>query len=612
MKKVEFIIFALLLVLIPAVVSAQGITALDTVRWEQGQRYKFYGGVEFSYRNYTEERNGVTTRDETAFMQRYSLGLSGYIWRPKLIIFSSDVSFMIYNQDPKNDSRNINFGFNSVVFPRTRFPLILFASRSTTTFDGYLGSGNDTTSTNFGARWGYTTLTNKKLILSYAHSTYDIKGDGSGDSTTVLDTFIVDFQSAPYLDRRKLYSNYRNNRNLNLNNYNNNYNNYNNNGNSGNNANNNSNNNDARKKIKLDLGLGITWGLTYEFQNYKTDDSMTSTDGEKSHRLRLHASRDIWRLFSAYSELVLYKQEDVKNMYLTINLKRQTERFYSYNNYNFSSLDDGKIKSTRHDIRTQNTYWHTKNLTFTAGASYNRYKQEGSDTSENYDMNLGVNYVKYFPSHVMQVYANTAFSPSSSTEDSYSAGYGIRFESLPKIYKSFTYKYSGAYTGTYDSKGDITNKIELDADAIRNFKRFTLISSAGLDYYMNSNEGSSESSGFTFNIQTNLYTRLTNYSTLSIKAQYILGRTSNASSHSLLLEERLNFILYRNLDLSVSALQRMNSSDGSDYKYYEVLTSLNYRLRKVYLHGEFNISNEDDNGTKIKKRTIYLRLTRPI
>lgn len=617
-QRLLIIIFLFLPLFIPDIARAQRASTLDVVRWEQAQRYRFYGGIELSYRNYKEELDGILRKDESIFEQRYGLGLSGYIWRPKLIIFSSDISFVINNQDPKNDYKSLNFGFNSVIFPKTRFPLILHAGRSTNTFDGYLGSERTGTTTSYGIRWGYATLRNTKLILGYSHTNSETEGGTFGDSSITVDSFILDLISFPYVDRRKLYmmnnsgveanSNVSGNADSNAGNSNNSG------GNAGDNSGNAGNVQVSRSRVlKLDLGFQLTWGLTYEFLRYKTEDGFSSSDDEKSHRLRIFATRGLFNLFTAYTELALYKTGDVKNVNFLFDLTRQTQKYYTYNNYNFTRDDDGRNVSTRHTIRTQNTYWYSRNLVFNAGLSYNRFTPERSDSYDLFDMHTGVSYSRYFTSYVMQAYLSTGYNSSSLTDNYYAINYGLRIESMPKITRFLTYKYSGEFSGSYSSDEESINRFELKADAMRSFRLFTLTGAASINYSISSVKGGSRSTGVSLDLTTGVYARLSRYATLNLSATYNASRSSsNISSYSLTLSESLSFVLYRNLNLSVGAIQGETSSDGYRSRYYEIHASLDYRLRKVFLHGEYNISDQDDNGTILRKRTIYLRLSRPI
>ncbi|OGW25832.1 MAG: hypothetical protein A2X59_00430 [Nitrospirae bacterium GWC2_42_7] len=626
MKKGKLLLLVLLvLVLLPSLAGAQS-------RWDHSKRYRFYGIADFSYRNYSGEVNGAKEEQKTFGMQ-YSLGLSGYIWRPRLALFRSEIYFSFYKQTPKSDSRGIGFNFESLIFPMTRFPLSLNASRSTSTLDGFLGLNNTTTITQFSSRWSYSSRTNKMFSIAHSHSIYERDNQNTGKTESTFDYFTISLRGSPYFDRGSFLNNFRNNNRNNFrnNNRNNNSNNDNtednsedggnNGGNNNSNLNNNNNNTNLSHRSSSDFGLGITWGVQYELQKYKTD-SGSSSDTGKSQRLSLFAQRDLFNFFSAYADLVFYKSDTNKDTHFSFSLQRRTEKFYSYNSYAFSMLDDHNVKSTSHDIRTSNIYNYSKNLTFNGNLSYNRYTRENEDTQNKYEANLGANYnyhySKRFDSSILTAYAGTGLSSSmnsatGSSSHSYALylSYGSRYETYQRTNGLFLYSYYGELIGTADTEGSINDSISLGISASRSFRKFTLTSSASLGYSINMPSEGASSNGLSFVLNAGLYARPTRYSTFSATAQYSAYRSGSSSSNSLILNENLKIDLYRNFYLTVAATQTMTSSDGNTSKSNEILTSLNYRIRKLYLHGEYNISSRDDNGNIINKRVIFLRATRP-
>lgn len=628
MIKGKLLLVLFVLVMLPSVVSAQ-------IRWEQAQRYRFYGVVDFSYKNYNEEVNGVKG-DEKSYGMQYRLGLSGYIWRPRLAIFSSDVSFAMVKQTPKSDDRNLGFSFNAIFFPITRFPLFLSASRYTSNLDGNLGYNNTTTSTQYSANWYYSSLTHKTFEIRHLHLINDTDYQSTGKVKNVFDYLSISLRGSPYFDRRSLYNNFRNNnRNSNSNMPKKNNDNSDDNsedegkdvGKNNVNLKNNVNSKNLGSSTSLENRLGISWGVQYELQNHKTD-SASLSETEKSQRLSLFASRDLFNFFSAHSDLVFYKTDTDKDTYLTFNLYRQTEKFYSYNSYAFSNLDDQDVKSTTHDIRTSNIYHYSKELTFNGNVTYNRYTKQNEATITKYEADLGANYnyayAKHFDAAILTAYAGTGLTSSmnsntKSSSHSYAVylGYGSRYETYQKTNGLFSYTYYADLVGTADSKGSLHDSLTIGVSASRAFRKFSITSSANIGYTINKPHEGVSSNGLSFGLNAGLYARPTRYSTFSATAQYSATRSDSSTYNTLTLIENLNINLYRNLDLNVAATQIATSSDSTNSldrtttTYNQILTSLNYRIRKLYLHGEYNISSQDDNGSIIKKRVIFLRATRP-
>lgn len=94
-------------------------------------RYILTGLVDFRYSRYSTDdiiRN--------SFGQIYTLNLRGPIWHPRFMLFRTRVSFgqtEIYGTGDENTSQLLNFNFDSVFLPRSRFPLTLYFDRSTST-----------------------------------------------------------------------------------------------------------------------------------------------------------------------------------------------------------------------------------------------------------------------------------------------------------------------------------------------------------------------------------------------------------------------------------------------------------------------------------------------
>ncbi len=94
-------------------------------------RYILTGVVDFRYDRYSADdviRN--------SFGQIYRLNLMGPIWHPRFMVFRTRASFgqtEIYGAGEENTSQILNFSFDSVFLPRSRFPLTLYFDRSTST-----------------------------------------------------------------------------------------------------------------------------------------------------------------------------------------------------------------------------------------------------------------------------------------------------------------------------------------------------------------------------------------------------------------------------------------------------------------------------------------------
>jgi len=170
------------------------------------RRFSFNGVVELIYKDYAikTKSNGKTTENSfSTFEQRYTLGVKGYIYHPKLAVFSTRVTFrdqkMIKTTSSlKPESKNLIYELQAVFLPYRPISLQTYAMVSDSTVTGLNGNPYDSRITNYGTILGMN-LRNWPLIrLEYYHLNIKPTGSQTNKEETTNNSY--------YLNIRGLFS----------------------------------------------------------------------------------------------------------------------------------------------------------------------------------------------------------------------------------------------------------------------------------------------------------------------------------------------------------------------------------------------------------------------
>lgn len=123
-------------------------------------------GIDFSYLNDTYENNAYTSEKTESFEQRYNLDVKGLVIDPNLMVYNASIGYVDTATETTSlntHSKVDNYAFDTTILRKSRIPLSLAASRSTTDTT----SGVETTTDNFGAGWYLKLRTLPWTKLSY-------------------------------------------------------------------------------------------------------------------------------------------------------------------------------------------------------------------------------------------------------------------------------------------------------------------------------------------------------------------------------------------------------------------------------------------------------------
>jgi hypothetical protein len=139
--------------------------------------FSFSGLVELVYKDYNTEikhRRDVKS-GYSVFQQKYSLAVKGYIYHPKLAVFSSQLTFRydnVFNSTSffEPDSRNINYELQAIFLPYRPISLSTYATVNDFKIDSFSwGNPLDNRIVNYGAILGVNLKNYPTVRFEYYH-----------------------------------------------------------------------------------------------------------------------------------------------------------------------------------------------------------------------------------------------------------------------------------------------------------------------------------------------------------------------------------------------------------------------------------------------------------
>lgn len=153
-------------------------TALYGKSQPHNKRFRLTGLIEFKYLGYSiESGNGSKTSSNT-FEQHYKLGLRGYIYDPRLALFSS---YITYHQtkpmgnnasDGNSNSKDISYELLADFFPNRPINVSAFAMRTTYNYQGSIAAGNNALTNYYGLHLASSYKRLPNFIFEYTHWDY--------------------------------------------------------------------------------------------------------------------------------------------------------------------------------------------------------------------------------------------------------------------------------------------------------------------------------------------------------------------------------------------------------------------------------------------------------
>lgn len=189
--------------IITVLIIVTSLTALARVanaqmRVDYPSRFRIFGVVELSYRNYyveTESNRYKSDRSSQTFRQYYKVGAEGFIYHPRLAIYSASLS---YNNTKFNPDRgqnvttsDIGYDIQTTLLPYRPVAFDFYARKIDYTFN-YTGDPVDTSSLLYGARLRMRKKNWPSIRLEYYHWEYDLLRYKSQTDKRIEDRYILD------------------------------------------------------------------------------------------------------------------------------------------------------------------------------------------------------------------------------------------------------------------------------------------------------------------------------------------------------------------------------------------------------------------------------------
>jgi hypothetical protein len=173
------------------------------------RKYHVKGLIELTYQNYTEQSTtpGRTSKTEwNTFEQRYRLGLEGFIYNPKLFIYSANVSYYLGKTQNSGDAwRNkaVNYDLSASFLQSRPVSVDIFALKVNSTIEGIAKEPYDIASLYYGARLRFTKKKYPSVRLEYTHWGYTIERT-SGERIPYEEFYGGESPFITFRERRKI------------------------------------------------------------------------------------------------------------------------------------------------------------------------------------------------------------------------------------------------------------------------------------------------------------------------------------------------------------------------------------------------------------------------
>lgn len=215
MKRITVIHVLSVLPLITSLLALSGIAEAQ-MRVEYPNRFRLSGIVELSYRSYyveTTSNRYTIDRSNQTFRQYYKAGAEGFIYHPRLAIFSASISYNDTRFFPEKGqdvtTSDIGYDIQTTFLPYRPVAFDFYARKIDYMFN-YDGDPVDTSSLLYGARLRMHKRNWPSIRLEYYHWEYDLLRYKTQTEQRVEDRYILDLRGSfgLWATKYQLYADY--------------------------------------------------------------------------------------------------------------------------------------------------------------------------------------------------------------------------------------------------------------------------------------------------------------------------------------------------------------------------------------------------------------------
>ena len=582
------------------------------------KRFRFTGFVELTYRDYSTSShyNGRGAESNYAsFEQRYNLGLKGYIYHPKLVSFSSSVTYRKENGDSGSggnyDADGISYDFSVSILPTNPVALDVFALKSEYTIEGWGAAPFNVTSNYYGARLRLAKRKFPLIIIEYNHLDYTTERESGwlvfdyDERKTTVKTKRIKNESE--IDRYYLNIN----------------------------------------------GLIDTLKTRYSIMATLSDYSNPSKNYEGKNIIATTFTpikKNILSTSFQYSDIDTYK----RTTFATDLTLSPIGRLYQTYRYEYATYETESEKRDSHTIGNNFLYRFSRLSFATARLRYSFAKRDGVK-EESYDINTGLNYGKPIKNIDFSSYYRFSLSKEERYgEDNYmnhSLGISLSTRKIRwgKVYANYDisiskYDYTYAVRGDdfFDSEFDELEKVSANGDSTEHRIRIGINGKGPKRAYWNIEaegrifDSEIEDHGTVFwigeeqwaeNIRHYTFTGDIGYPVgrrglVTLKASYTGGETNSENVERYYYEVHLNYRFLKNLNLLAWwredwrnkgwwAGKPTGTERAYGWKTREYQAELNYVIRRIALSIEYNVYRVEEGPYTSEYKRLFLRLRRP-
>ncbi|MBM4135918.1 MAG: hypothetical protein FJ241_03710 [Nitrospira sp.] len=573
-----------------------------------GRKYHFSGLIELTYRDYSTKTihdGNKTESNWSAFEQRYKLGLSGFIYHPRLLLFSTSVSFI--NEEIKDDlsgrNKGISYDLSASLLPQRPVSLNIFAMRATSRIEGWGASPYEVTSNTYGASLFVTQRKLPVTIISYNHWDYTQDRDQIEKVTNI-------FGQSVYQRKR------------------------------------------VEEKIEFD---GVDFRITGALKSPKLNYSLGGNFFEYSNPYRTYTGQNLRSTIDVHikkdttlSTYFHYSNIDIStltNIGVLLKLSPLGRFHHSYG-YDFLTSETGRGGIT--NFHNVTALWNYRFNTWFRGKADLRYRfgdrngehEELYDTAMNLDYKRPIKSLDFLSSYGFS-YANKLNQGDYKMVDhTFGLGLATRQLRAGKIYSNYNFSYK-----TYDAAYTIPDKPDKTAHFdSREHKLKTGVTGKGFGRmywtveaegrYSNLTNGVGGSEISFWSTESQWAQNIRDYTMsgevrypirgkgdTTFKSSYTTGKINSNEIQKYSYEGRLQYHIFKNLSFSAWWREEWWSKGwyswyGPDERVYgtknrEYQIETYYRLGSTSFSIEYNVSKIITSSSSEYKR-LYMKLSRPI
>lgn len=584
------------------------------------KRFRFSGLIELNYTVYNTVSTfgGSKTETEwTNFEQRYSLGIQGYVYHPKLLIFSSNITFVNSKTESGETqgnglkSRSIDYELGATFLPGRPISLEGFAIKSHSTIKGLYRTPYESILNLYYARLIITKSWLPVIKVTYEHWDHTTIMERGRRVIEEFEYFYGEPSEGLVIERKRVKEK------------------------------------TERDSFFVDVsGYQKAINTRYTLEgNISEYSSILKSYTAKSFRINTYTIIKN----NSLSNNFLYSDLDFSKIlsYRTqINLS-PIGRFHHNYSYEYIKSETEREKSYSHNFKSYWLYRFSRRFLIRANLWYGQGKRDGTD-EDSYDINLSLNYGKLIKNFdFTSNYGFTIGKREKNTEAKYmihNMGLGLaRKFRWGKVYLSydlsyrtidFTFKTLGFEDTTSKKSDDIEHIFRVGASGKGPRRAYWLAEMEARFLDTKETKGGAWRSVWFggrqwaekirhYTLRGNLGYPFGRKGTVDLQAGYTTGTTNLEKVKTYYYEGKLKYRILRNLDSMVRWREEWQNrawrsgeffqiEEETDYKIRDFELYLYYNWRRIYLSLEYTVSKTEKGPQSTEEKRLFLQLRRPI